>query len=146
MPEIRTATTLRTKEAEIVRAIEGYERSLAQARADLAHVRAVIALFDRAGVADPVTPYTSLRFIFSRSEMAAVCLAALAKESPLGTNELTARVLRSKGLDPDDKVLVATTMLKVVQVMRRLEKAKRVLEAGRSKSPRVILWARLPER
>lgn len=142
MPEIRTATTLRTKEAEIERAIVGYEKALEQARADLAHVRAVIAMFDRAGVADPVTPYTSLRFIFSRTEMAAVCLAALAQRAPQTTRELTQCVLRAKGLDPADKVLETTTMLKVVQVMRRLANQRRAVEAGRAGgSSRMFLWA-----
>lgn len=140
MPEIRTATTLRTKEAEIERAIAGYERALEQARADLAHVRAVIALFDRAGVADPVTPYTSLRFIFSRSEIAAVCLAALTERAPQNTRELTEAVLKAKGLDAGDKVLTSTTMLKVVQVMRRLAQQKKAVEVGRENKPRVIIW------
>jgi hypothetical protein len=139
--EIRTATTLRTKEAEIERAITGYERALEQARADLAHVRAVIALIDRAGLSDPVTPYTSLRFIFSRSEMAAVCLAALAENAPQSTREITRYVLRSKGLDPSDKVLETTTMLKVVQVLRRLEQTGRAREVSRMKgSSKMILW------
>lgn len=143
MAEIRTATTLRSKEAEIERAIAGYERALTQARADLAHVRAVIALYDRAGIAPELaTPYTNLRFIFSRSEMASVCLAALAERAPQSTRELTHYVLRAKGLDADDKVLESTTMLKVVQVMRRLEKQKRAREASRLKgSARMISWS-----
>lgn len=145
MAEIRTATTLRTKEAEIERAIAGYERALEQARADLAHIRAVIAMFDRAGVADAVTPYTSLRFIFSRSELAGVCLAALNQRSPQNTRELTEAVLKAKGLDAGDKVLSRTTMLKVVQVMRRLEQSKKAVAVGRENKPRVIIWA-LPAR
>jgi hypothetical protein len=145
MAEIRTATTLRSKEAEIVRAIENYEKALVKARADLAHVRAVIALFDKAGLRPELaTPYTNLRFIFSRAEMAAVCLAALTERAPQSTRELTHYVLRSKGLDASDKVLEGTTMLKTVQVMRRLERTGKAVEAGRQKAPRMILWA-LPE-
>jgi hypothetical protein len=39
MAEIRTVTTLRRKRNEIELAIENYEKRLAQARADLAHIR-----------------------------------------------------------------------------------------------------------
>jgi hypothetical protein len=43
MPEIRTITTLKRKRAEIAASIKLYERQLAQARSDLAHVTAAIA-------------------------------------------------------------------------------------------------------
>lgn len=49
MAEIRTVTTLRSKQAEIQRAIVGYEQRLAQARADLSHVIAAIAIFEASG-------------------------------------------------------------------------------------------------
>ena len=88
MAEIRTVTTLRSKEAEIVRAIAGYEKALSQARSDLAHIRAAIAIFDRAGVDFEVTPYTSLRSIFGRSEMITISLAALKARGPQTTREL----------------------------------------------------------
>jgi hypothetical protein len=45
MAEIRTVTTLTKKRDEIARAIIGYERKLAQARADLSHVNATLASF-----------------------------------------------------------------------------------------------------
>lgn len=147
MAEIRTATTLRSKEAEIVRAIDGYEKALEMARANLAHIRAVIALFDRAELPDAagVTPYTNLRFIFSHSELAAVCLAALRERAPQSTRELAQRCLKAKGLETFDKVLETTTMLKVVQIMRRLQRSGKAVEAGRQNAPRMILWALPPQ-
>jgi hypothetical protein len=44
MAEIRTVTTLRSKRAEIIAAIANYEKRLAQARADLAHITAAITM------------------------------------------------------------------------------------------------------
>lgn len=46
MTEIRTVTTLRSKRAEIISTIAQYEKPIAQARADLSHVNACIALFE----------------------------------------------------------------------------------------------------
>jgi hypothetical protein len=49
MAEIRTVTTLRYKRDEIRRAIRDYEKRLDQARADLAHIAAAIAIFEGKG-------------------------------------------------------------------------------------------------
>jgi len=46
MAEIRTDTTLRRKRDEITAVIKLYERQLAQARADLAHVNAAMRVFE----------------------------------------------------------------------------------------------------
>ena len=43
MAEIRTVTTLRRKRAQIAASIKLYEKQLAQARSDLAHVAAGFA-------------------------------------------------------------------------------------------------------
>lgn len=45
MPEIRTVTTLRRKRDEISASIRLYEKTLEQARADLAHITAAIRIF-----------------------------------------------------------------------------------------------------
>ncbi len=60
MAEIRTVTTLKSKRAEILASITLYERRIAQARADLAHVAACIAIFERAATAKSFHP-TSIR-------------------------------------------------------------------------------------
>lgn len=143
MAEIRTVTTLRSKEAEIVRAIAGYEKALSQARSDLAHIRAAIAIFDRAGVDFEVTPYTSLRSIFGRSEMITISLAALKARGPQTTRELARACIAAKGLNADDPVLETTTMLKVVQALRRAERAGRIAERGKRRSG-CIVWASCP--
>jgi hypothetical protein len=50
MAEIRTVTTLARKRAEIKTAIARYEKALAQAKADLAHIKAAITIFQIEGV------------------------------------------------------------------------------------------------
>ena len=49
MAEIRTVTRLRSKRDEIAGTVEKYERLLAQARADLAHIEAAISIFEASG-------------------------------------------------------------------------------------------------
>jgi hypothetical protein len=49
MPEIRTVTTLKRKRAEIAASIKLYEKQLAQARSDLAHVEATMRIFAASG-------------------------------------------------------------------------------------------------
>jgi hypothetical protein len=46
MPEIRTVTTLKRKREEIAASIKLYEKQIAQARSDLAHVTAAIRIFE----------------------------------------------------------------------------------------------------
>ena len=57
MSEIRTVTTLRSKRAEILASISLYEKRLAQARADLAHVTACITIFEASGDGEDVSSY-----------------------------------------------------------------------------------------
>ena len=49
MAEIRTVTTLRSKRDEILSSIKAYERHVEQAKADLAHINAVLRLFEATG-------------------------------------------------------------------------------------------------
>ena len=49
MAEIRTVTTLMKKRDEIRASIRMYEAKIGQARADLAHVTAVLRLFEVSG-------------------------------------------------------------------------------------------------
>ena len=58
MAEIRTVTTLCSKRAEIIAAIANYEKRLAQARADLAHITAAITICEASGDIEEIPPYT----------------------------------------------------------------------------------------
>src|SRR5208282_544536 len=92
------------KRDEILRAIAGYEEKIAQAQADLAHVNATISIFGSSYEGDATRPYVNLSGMFKRGEMVGIAKAALAN-GPQNTRQLSAAVLKAKGLDPNDKVL-----------------------------------------
>lgn len=87
MAEIRTVTTLRSKAQEIVASINTYERKLNQARADLAHITAIIRIFEASGEAVDVPRYVNLHRLFRRHEKTQLCLDALAA-GELSTREI----------------------------------------------------------
>ena len=68
MVEIRTVTTLRAKRTEIRASISLYEKRLAQARADLAHVTACIAIFEASGETDDLSSYVDTHRMFAREK------------------------------------------------------------------------------
>lgn len=139
MAEIRTVTTLQTKRHKIEAAIANYEKKLAQARADLSHVTAVIAMFEATGDAADAAPYIDLHRMFKRGEVINICKAALAKEGQLDTRELARRVMEAKGLDTGDRVLARTLALRIVQALRQQEKRGKVRGVGKRAGVRV--WA-----
>ncbi|WP_339831189.1 hypothetical protein [uncultured Parvibaculum sp.] len=132
-------TTLKTKRHQIEAAIAGYERALNQARADLSHVNACIAMFDASGAA---APYVDLHRLFKRGEVVGICKDALAREGNLDTRELAHRVMTAKGLDTGDKVLSRSLCLRIVQALRMQEKRGKIAGAGKRKGVRV--WRSAP--
>ena len=106
MAEICTVTTLRSKRAEILASIAQYEKRIAQARADLSHVNACIALFEATGEPSDINPYVDTHRLFARGEMMRLCKDGLAS-GPKSTKELALYVMAAKGLDTGDKVLAA---------------------------------------
>ena len=109
---------LRRKRNEIRDAIAAYEAKLREARADLASVVSTLRLFEASGEQADFTPYMDLNRLFRRGETTELCLAALQEEGELDTRQLTARVMKAKGLDSADKVLFQAIALRVVQTLR----------------------------
>jgi len=105
MAEIRTVTTLRRKRDEIRRAIRNYERKLDQARANLTHLIAAIAIFEAKGGDDSLPAYADLHRLFRYGEAFKFCQQALASGSKT-TRELAVYVYvaNAKGLDGGDAV------------------------------------------
>jgi cellulose synthase/poly-beta-1,6-N-acetylglucosamine synthase-like glycosyltransferase len=68
MTEIRTVTTLKRKRAEISASIKLYERQLAQARLDLAHIAAAIRIFDASGKPSDIARYVDTYRLFKRGD------------------------------------------------------------------------------
>lgn len=139
MAEIRTVTTLRSKQAEIQRAIVGYEQRLAQARADLSHVTAAIAIFEASGDRDAMGAYVDIHRIWKRGEMMRLCQGFLKAEGPLSTPALTQRVMKASGLDAGDKILAKAVCHKIVYAMRAQHLRGKVADAGRRGGTRI--WA-----
>lgn len=131
MAEIRTVTTLRNKAQEIVASINTYERKLAQARADLAHVTAIIRLFEASGEPIDMPRYVNLHRLFRRHEKTKLCLDALASGAELTTREIALYIIRAKGFDEADPALAIVLVKKVVHTLRRLAAAGRIVTTSR---------------
>ena len=139
MAEIRTVTTLTGKRVEIEAAIANYESRLAQARADLSHINAVISIFEASGDRDATKAYTDIHRLFARGELVAICKAALASQGPMNTRALVAHILTAKGLDAGDKVLAKSVGARLIHALRM--QAKRGKIAAKGKERGAIVWA-----
>lgn len=133
--EIRTVTTLTTKREQLERAIAGYEKALEQARADLGHVIATIAMFERADPGE-APRYADIHRLFARGEVTKICKQALAGGC-LDTRELAVRVLAAKGFDATDEVLRKAVAFKIVQALRMQHLRGTIGDAGKRKGVRV---------
>jgi hypothetical protein len=138
MAEIRTVTTLRGKRAEISASIALYERRIAQARADLAHVTACIAIFEASGDGEDLSSYVDTHRMFARGEMIRLCKEALASGSKT-TKELALHVMAAKGLDTGDKVLAHAMAQRMIHALRQQWRRGHLQDGGKVKGARV--WA-----
>lgn len=139
MGEIRTVTTLRTKRVEIEKSIVGYEARIKQARADLAHITAAIAIFEASGDPADMQAYVDIHRIWKRGELIRLCKGFLESEGPLNTRQLTERAMKATGLEAGDKVLAKTVALKIVQAMRQQHMRGKIGDAGKHRGARI--WA-----
>jgi hypothetical protein len=138
MAEVRTVTTLRAKRAEILSSISLYEKRLSQARADLAHVTACIAIFEASGDGEELSSYIDTQRMFARGEMIRLCKEALAK-GPKTTKELALHVMAAKGLDTGDRVLAHAMAQRMIHALRQQWRRGQLQDDGKVKGARV--WA-----
>ena len=138
MAEIRTVTTLRSKRAEILASIAQYEKRIGQARADLSHVNACIALFEATGEPSAINPYVDTHRLFARGEMMRLCKDGLAS-GPKTTKELALYVMAAKGLDTGDKVLARAMATRMIHALRQQWRRGHLDGEGKVKGARV--WA-----
>ncbi len=115
MTEIRTVTTLIAKRDEIERSIANYEARLEQARADLSHVNACIAIFEACDEPSGTRAYVDLHRLFARGEMMQGSLG----RGPKTTKELALIVMAAKGLDTGDKVLARAKAARMIHALRQ---------------------------
>jgi hypothetical protein len=126
----RTVESLQVKKAEIEWAVNAYEKNLHQARADLAHVTAALAIFEATGDRKATTAYANFNGIWKPRELLGLCMRFLESEGPLSTRELAQRVLTASGMDAADKVLAHTVACKIIYIMRAQEKRRAIGRAG----------------
>ena len=137
MPGIRTVTTLKRKRAEIAASIKLYEKQLAQARSDLAHVAAAIRIFEASGKPSDIARYVDTYRLFKRGEPWAICQAALGTGSE-DTRELAIELMKAKGMDTADTVLAKGLTNRVIHSLRMQEGQGRLRREGKRKD--VTLW------
>jgi hypothetical protein len=137
MPEIRTVTTLQRKRREIAASIKLYERRLAQARSDLAHVEACVRLFAASDKPSDIARYIDTYRLFKRGEPWAICAAALAS-GPKDTKELAIALLKAKGMDTGDAVLAKGLTNRLIHTLRMQQERGRVQRDGKRRG--VIVW------
>jgi hypothetical protein len=135
--EKQVITTLNSKRKEIEAYIAGLERDLEQARQDLSAIHAAVAVFSGEG---PLPKsYMNLSGVFPRGVLPKLCQGALeAASGPLSTRELALSAIKAKGLDESDRRLRKAVAYKVVQIMRRMERERRVARLG--KEGLAIVW------
>lgn len=141
MAEIRTVTTLTHKRDEIRASIRMYEKKIAQARSDLAHVTAVMRLFEASGKPQDLARYVDSYRLFSRGEPWAICAKALAN-GPLSTKELALELMKAKGMDLGDSVLQKAIGNRLIHSLRMQEQRGRLRREGKRHG--VSVW-RLPK-
>jgi uncharacterized coiled-coil protein SlyX len=97
MTEPLILTTLRSKQAELEKHIDGLNARLTDARADLIHLAATLRIFDPSAADDrPATAYQGATKFIRRPELFAHCKTALgASHEALSTREL-ARAVRGR--------------------------------------------------
>lgn len=143
MAEIRTVTTLRRKRDQIRRAIRDYEKRLDQARADLAHIAAAIAIFEgHKGQNTELPAYADIKRLFRYGEGTGLFRQAL-ESGPKTTRELASFIIRAKGLDTRDSVLGKVICRHIIHQLRRLHQQGNLLIVGKKQA--AIIW-QLPVR
>ena len=140
MTEIRTVTTLQHKRDEIRASIRMYEKKLAQAQVDLAHVTGAIRLFQVSGRSQDLARYMDSYRLYKRGEPWAICKAALVN-GPLSTKDLALELMKAKGMDLKDAVLQRTLGHRLIHSLRMQEKRHQVAREGKRHG--VSVW-RLP--
>ena len=137
MGEIRTVTTLLAKREAIQASIKLYEERIKQARADLAHVTACIKIFEASGDAQDMPKYVDVYRLFKRGEQMAVCKETLAS-GPKSTRELALLVMKSKGLDVNDKVLAKAVAAQLIHSLRMQALRGKIVRDG--KKGTALVW------
>ncbi len=140
MTEPLILTTLRSKQAEIEKHIDGLNTRLTDARADLIHLAATLRLFDPSTTDDrPATAYQGATKFMRRPELFTHCKTALeSSHEALSTRELARHVISAEGWDVEDRRLRITVAHRIATMMTRYERRGLVRNEGLREG--VTLW------
>ncbi len=140
MTETHILSGLKAKRHDVEASIKAYDAKLQQARRDLAHVNATLALFasDEPGT---IRAYTDTSRLFNRGELWGLCQAMLTEHGPQDTRELSRRIAEAKGMDAADPVLCKALAYRIIQALTLQWKRKRIGSEGIRRGVRV--WALL---
>ncbi len=137
MEKSQVIHTLGVKRQQIEAHIGKLERDLEQARSDLSAILAATMVFS--GERAKVTAYMNLTKLFPRFELPDLCRAALqAHGEGISTRGIAAYVIETKKLAGGDRHLRKAVAYKVIQVMRRWERERKVVRAG--KLGTAVVW------
>jgi hypothetical protein len=115
---------LRAKRAEIARRVHSVEDHLKRLRASLAHIDAILPLFEKEARDDPdsilARPLHRRSRYFASGEVQHRCREALRQATgPLSSKEIAAILMASKGLSKDDPQIRRYVADSVLPVLRR---------------------------
>ena len=121
----RYVSSLIEKRRELARLIETLQEQLDQTFADLAHIDGALRLLGKH--IDPKTLRPKRRYQrapFGRNELSRLVLGILrnAAGEPIGIEEISRRVILSKGFDPSDAALRAMVWQRLRAILTRLHK------------------------
>jgi hypothetical protein len=137
MSDPQVINTLRSKADNLAGYIRKLESDIEQARIDLAHVNATLALFEAPDADTPFPMHYNLDRLFKRRQIGELCHKALVN-GPLDTRQLALAVITAKGLDAADRHLRTTVAYRIVQALRMQEKRGGMKRDG--KRGNAIVW------
>jgi hypothetical protein len=108
MADPHVISALRAKRAEVAGLIFALERQIAQCRADLIHLDAVLRLYQPERDPTEIRPKRSVHRnrYFAQGELARLCLEEFrVSPEPMPLNDIVAAVIAAKGFDAGDRVL-----------------------------------------
>jgi hypothetical protein len=138
-----TIASLKAKRENIIHTIRLYEKKIEQAAADLAHISAAIKIFEASGEAKDIPRYVDTYRIFKRGEQIELCKHALAS-GPKTTTELARCVMKVKGFDASDRVLVRAVTARLIHALRMQALRGRICRDKSYAKGGTVTWS-LPE-
>ena len=144
MAESSIVVALHSKRDEIEDSITFLEGKLAELRASLVHVNAVLPLFDaKAAQGSPSANMMRLGKVFGPGEYLALSLAAIAAHgAPMTTSELAAFIMDRKGWDRGDLVLRRSLVRRLTEALQKARRRGSIASQGQQRG--VTVWALKP--